>query len=380
MRQRTTIVWLGSITALALAGISGLLLTDQTTIFRVTIILSVAAALLNLLAIPFFLVGLKRFKTELRRAYILLCVGIGIFGLAQVQLPLVNLFHASAWVNTGAVAVPYLIGVICIFWGVRLLAGLLSIKTLWTSGLLALFATVVVSLAASFLPHVTVATDELSYDIALMLSIWNSVFITFAAVLAYKVRQKIGESYTHSINWLFRALVILSFAGWHYFATQLLFTAGDWYYDYSFAIVPFLAGAFALVIAGFTFDSIDVRRREGAVIPLPALATAPKEALTTTLSPSQELEVVLYVTNLVSNPTDIDTALSEIHQIASRTQLGRAPSLEDQKRVDSIYLRLEDYLLHRDPLRVFTRDELHGRIAHRFRLSSTVKTTLWPQS
>jgi len=379
MRQRTIIVWLGSIIALALASLSGLLLSDQTAIFRVSLGLAMAAALLNLFAIPFFLVGLKRFKPELRQAYSILSLGIGIFGLAQVQLPFVNFYSTTFWVDSGAIAVPYLAGVICIFWGMRMLARLLSIKTWWTSWLLPLLSAGVVALAISFVPHVAVATDELTYDLALWLTVWNSVFITLAAVLVYKVRQKIGPSYARSMNVLLSAFCILAFAGWHYLVVQLLFTVGDWYFDYSLAIAPFVVGALVIVIAGYTFDSIDVQH-ESRVTPTPEQGKSAPFELLTSLSPSQELEVVLYVTNLVSNPTDIDTVLDEIRLIAARTQPGQAPTLDDQKRVDAIYARLEDYLLHRDPLRVFTQDELHGRIAKRFGLSNGVKTTLWHRS
>jgi hypothetical protein len=376
MRQRTIIVWLGSIIALALASLSGLLLSDQTAIFRVSLGLAMAAALLSLFAIPFFLVGLKRFKLELRHAYSVLSLGIGIFGLAQVQLPFVNFYSNNFWIDSGAIAVPYLAGAICIFWGMRMLARLLSIKTWWASWLPPLLSAAALALAITFVPHVAVATDELIYDFALWLTVWNTVFIGFAAVLAYKVRQKIGPSYTRSMKVLFSSLCILAFAGVHYLAVQLLFTVGDWYVDYSIAIVPFVLGALAFVIAGYTFDSIDVQSENRAMPAPPQNTTAPAEPLTA-LSPSQELEVVLYVTNLVSNPTDIDTALDEIRLIAARTQPGQAPSFDDQKRVDAIYARLEDYLLHRDPLRVFTQDELHGRIAKRFGLSSGVKTSLW---
>lgn len=71
--------------------------------------------------IPLFLSGTRQFKTGLQRAYIFLCLGIGVFGLAQIQLPLVSLFNWSFWINSGGLAVPYLLGVICIFYGIRAL-------------------------------------------------------------------------------------------------------------------------------------------------------------------------------------------------------------------------------------------------------------------
>src|SRR5687768_1863057 len=97
--------------------ITGLLSAGRDLEFQITMTLSIMAALLNLLAIPFFLNGTRQFKAGLKRAYIFLCVGIGAFGLAQVQLPLITLFELEFWINSGGLAVPYLFGVIGIFYG-----------------------------------------------------------------------------------------------------------------------------------------------------------------------------------------------------------------------------------------------------------------------
>jgi hypothetical protein len=301
-----------------------------------------------------------------------------VFGLAQVQLPLINLYNIGFWVDSGAIALPYLIGVISIFWSMRSLTRLLEVKSIWRSGLVAFAATVLISAIVALLPHVKVAIDELSYHIALSLSIWNSVFITFATILAFKVRQQIGLSYADAMNWLFRALAILSFAGWHYTLVQVFFTINDWYYDYSIALIPFVVGGLTLVIAGFTFSSINNtdQKNDAALAPKATV----KKSSPTVLTPSQELEVIVYVANLASNPSDIDPILDEVRFITSRLQPGQAPSLEDQKVLDSVYTKLEDYLLHQDPLRVFTVDELHERIAKRFGFSNSVKTTLWLQN
>jgi hypothetical protein len=388
MKIRSTNIWLGSIGALTLAIVSGLVLTAHTAAFRITMMVSVAAALLNLLAIPFFLVGLKRFKVELQQTYVILCVGIGVFGLAQVQLPLVNLYSWDLWINDGGIAIPYLLGVILIFWSMRRLSQLLAIKTIWRSASFALLITIIVSLLAALLPHIKVATDELSYHIALALSIWNSVFITFATIVAFKVRGKIGVTYAHSVNWLSSALAVLSFAGWHYTITQLTLTSGDWYYDYSYPIVPFVIGAFLFVIAGSAFDAIDTQQdplnpvatpRDITSMPTsaPIIEELPITPSSSVLSPAQELDIVLYVANLVSNPSDIDLIIGDVHRIKSRVARGELPTPEDQKVLDHAYNRLEEYLLHQDALRVFTKDELQERIENRFRLDSAVKTTLW---
>lgn len=342
----------------------GLLVPSRGLEFQITISLSIIAALLNLLAIPFFLKGTRQFKAGLRRAYIFLCFGIGIFGLAQVQLPLVSLFNWSFWINSGGLALPYLLGVIGIFYGIRAFAKLLGIKTLWTSPAIALAATVVISLAATLLPHANVAEDDLSFYLALAISIWNSVFITFAAIAAFLIRKKIGEAYTRSTNWLCVALSVIAFAGWHYSIVQLTMTVGDWYYDYSLTIVPFVAGALALLVAGYTFSATD------------ALNT---KNVQPQLNASLELDIVLYVASLASNPTDIDVTLDTVRIMTSHRQPGRALSPADKRALADVFRKLENYLLHEDPLRTFSRDELHSGIMKRFKLTSSW-IALWQKS
>jgi hypothetical protein len=377
MKRLFTIAWIGTICALLLGVAAGLILPHQSSVIKVSMIFSVAAVLLSLLAIPFFIIGMKNFKIELKHAYVILCIGIGVFGIAQIQLPIINIIEASIWVDSGGIAIPYLVGVICIFWSMRILSRLLAIKSAWRSISLAMLATVIISLGIALLPHVKVSSDELSYHIALALSIWNSVFITFAAVLAYKVRQKIGLSYTSAMTWLFWGLAVLSFAGWNYTLAQLITTSGYWYWDYSIPLLPFVAGSLILVIAGYTFDAINAVTHTESPKSVPT--AQPLRRTTTILTPLQELDIVLYVANLVSNPTDIDIVLDDVRTITSRLQPGQAPTAEEQAKLDKVYKRLEEYLLHRDTLRVFTEDELRERIAKRFNLDGPIKTTLWPK-
>ncbi len=370
MKRYALIVWL-SLSGFIIGIISGLVLHNESLELRVTMALSVTAAVLNLMAIPFFLAGLKHFKAGLKRACITLCIGIGLFGLAQVQLPLVSLFEWGFWINSGGLAIPYLLGVVGIFWGIRSFTRLLAIKSLFDSPPLVLFATGIIAIAVALLPHITVATDELSYDIALALSVWNSVVITFAAILTFKLRQKIGATYTRSMTWLFGALAIISFAGWHYTIIQLTMTTGDWYYDYSFTIIPFVAGAYALMLAGYSFNSINNRLHEAD----------DTEASTKNQKPiptaSLELEIVLYVASLVSNPTEVDIILDNVRLITARSQPGRALPAKDQQILARVYAQLEDYLLHKDPLRVFAIDDLRTSIAKRFTLNDRIQRLLW---
>jgi hypothetical protein len=370
MNRRGYLVWASVVVLLAVGAAAFFLLADQSPSFRFTMMIAIDAALINLLAVPLFLIGMKRFKVELQQAYIVLSVGIGLFGLAQIQLPVVNLYHWNFWFDSGGIAIPYLVGVICIFWGMRSFAGLLAIKSPLRSFTVACMTTVIVSVAASFLPHVQTSISDTMFHVAVGLSIWNAVFITFSTILAFRIRQKIGVVYANSMNWLFAALVALTFAVWHYAVVQLLFKTGDWYYDYSIFIVPSDICAILFVIAGLAFNSIDAQHES-------VQDTTSVNPEISELSPSQELEVVLYMANFVSNPADISPIVQSIQDIKSEYILGSHLLPQDQKVVARAYAELETYLLQQDTLRVFTREELRRRIVQRFGLSDSVKTTLW---
>lgn len=371
MKRHLGIIWLCLIVIILGSIGAGLMLKDKGAEFQVTMTLSVMAVSLNLLAVPFFLLGTRQFKAQLRRAYIFLCFGIGIFGLAQIQLPLISILDLGFWINSGGLAIPYLLGVIGIFYGMRAFTALLRIKSSWTSPLIAFIVTILLSLGATLFPHVKVAEDDLSFYLALALSIWNSVFITFAAVMAFLVRARIGAAYTRSMNWLCTALSLLAFAGWHYSVVQLTMTTGDWYYDYSLTIVPFLAGAFVLLIAGYTFnttDAFNTKDKRGS------------EVRAKTQTSSLQLDVVVYVASLASRPTDIDVTLDTVRLITSRLRPGQALLPADKHALATVYQKLEKYLMHDDPLRKFSQEELRSGITKKFKLTDDAWALLWKKS
>lgn len=73
---------------------------------------------------------------------------------------------------------------------------------------------------------------------------------------------------------------------------------------------------------------------------------------------------IVYLASLVSNPQVIDPLLDEVRSItaampSAEYQLGD----HDQKSLEHVRDTLVDHLVHRDALRVFTLDELQGRLA-----------------
>lgn len=74
------------------------------------------------------------------------------------------------------------------------------------------------------------------------------------------------------------------------------------------------------------------------------------------------LELVTYAAGLVSNPTDIDPLLDPVRKITAMHAPGEDLSPTNQSVVFKVYLNLEEYLMTRDPIRTFTKDELRNRL------------------
>ncbi len=314
------------------------------------------AALFSLLAAPLFLVGLKHFKTSFRRAYIILCAGIGLFGLAQLQLPAVNFFNWQFWLDSGGAAAVYLFGSASMFWGVRSFARILGIRNNWTSipsGLLVFFA---LALAAALSPHVAIDSKEVMYDALLAIVVWNIVMIGYAAMTTLYIKRAIGASYARSIVWLSAALFALTFAGLHFLITRLVLNTGDWYFDYSVAVIPFTIGALLFVKAGYEFNAIGrALEGDGKEVERPA-----------ELSPAATLGIVTYVAGLASNIKNIDVILDDFRTLTSRLNSDSVLTDSDKSRLAVIYVKLENYLVDDEPLRKFTREELRRDITRKF--------------
>jgi hypothetical protein len=77
---------------------------------------------------------------------------------------------------------------------------------------------------------------------------------------------------------------------------------------------------------------------------------------------STPLEVVMTAATLVSSPKEIDPVLDKVRGITVRVKPGEARKPEDTSVLWGVYLKVEEYLTVKEPLRSFTKDELRGRL------------------
>jgi hypothetical protein len=321
-----------------------------------------AAALVAMLflgAATQFLSGLAAFKSGLRAAYRMLASGIILFSVAIVQLPVLGLFNLwdSAWINGGGAILPFVIAAALMYAGLRRFAFLLQLKkwylSAWTIG----GVTIVFTILSAVIANIGIQYSQEGADIYIAVIGWTTAYVLFAALVAQKISGMIGEDYQTSMLRLKVALFALTLSGVHEYSTSFYVHNGQWFVDTGTYLWPFVITGFLLVWAGYAFRLQAVKGIQEA--PKPMTSPIPVDG--------DYLNSITAVADLASRPQDIDLVLDEVRQITSSLSPGQTLTFKDKKRLITVYNRLEQYLLKNDPLRNFTKAELHMRVSPAFR-------------
>lgn len=296
-----------------------------------------------------FLGGVAQFKTQLRVAYILFSIGIILFGIALLQLPIIGFLDLwnSWWANSGLVIVPFVFATALIYAGVRQFVLLLGIKTQFASW----SRVIVVAAAATAIGFVTGHNfaryrDVAGTDTYIAVVGWSAVFITYAALLARKLVDRIGPFYQDAMRWLASSLTALTVAAWHEVAINYFMNNDSWYVAHGMSFWPFVVSGLLILRAGYAFTLL------GKEVPYIPVERAPSDTIDVAYAAS-----LASVAGLVS---DKENPLAKEAQAA-------AVGLKSEQHIVEYYDKLEAYLMHNDPLRTFERSELRNRLAPGFR-------------
>lgn len=72
--------------------------------------------------------------------------------------------------------------------------------------------------------------------------------------------------------------------------------------------------------------------------------------------------MVTHAAGLVSNSSAIDTLLDDVRAITVKLQPGENPSDKDSQILIEVYLKIEHYLITKEPIRTFTLKELRFQL------------------
>lgn len=174
-----------------------------------------------LLTIPFFLVtlhagiawlylsALSNFKQEFKRAFILICVGIILLAVVfshYIAIEFLGLAQLPLFRYGGITALATLCYAFMYF-GLRKYAGLLNIKSFFTSLPVLLGVAGVVVAAAVLVPHAKQQAFEPYFDLALACLWLFTMFLAFGAGVAKQITKNVTIAYAKSMHWLYVYLI-----------------------------------------------------------------------------------------------------------------------------------------------------------------------------
>lgn len=337
---------------------------EWTTLYWIMVSLTCAQGVMTFGAAWFFLSGLKNFKPGLRKAYILLCIGVLAFGLSQAQLIPMAYLDIKWWVTNGFFTLPYMTSFIFFFLGVRQFAKVLGVKTKWTSWPLAALASFATAGVLVMIPHAPSPLASGQYATVVGFTTVVSVFFAFAAGAAFRLRREIGPLYTKALTWLAIGLSIGVIGGFHYVFVEMAVRI-DWYYAGNLTVLFMFISSALTLYSGYAVREINEI----------SSSYVPKRV---SPDPLVFVEIVTYITNLVSRPTELDVALDDLRVVTSQlspTQ-SKLESTQEQK-VIKVYRKVEEYLVKKERLRIYTREDLRENITKKFKLTKQETNKLW---
>jgi hypothetical protein len=311
---------------------------------------SVATLVAEVGAIWFLLTSLRAFKQKLKVAYYFLV--IGIFAYALFLIPsIATIFDIGISLSLQPVLTltPYVSGAILIFMSVRLFAKQLAIRNIWSSFWFVAVCSLVIAVAVGYIARSPFPQiSQRTYEISMALVGLSTGFSMAATIVAIRIRRGLGGDYKKAVLWLVLALGMLSIAGIHELlmkSTGFVFTNMLAYFSYTFW--PYLATAILFLKASLAFKAISKKR-----------GVLPEDA--------GYLDVITYAAQLVSDPKAIDPILDKVRAI---TATGGAETLSasDKATLINVYLQLEDYLINKEPLLRFIKEELRAGLPEDFR-------------
>lgn len=298
-----------------------------------------------------FLTSLRAFKKELKVAYILLAIGILMFGLTQMQLPLSNVITVDPLKLSWFIVTASLLGSAIMFWAIIKFARLLNIRTGWSSPLIVVPGALVLAFLSTFLPHAPLeGISEKTIDGIFATFIASGSLCLATGITTLHIRSVLGNKYKAAMSWLAVAAFMAAFGCLHETVVKQLpyFNQFEVYFTYGIALWPFLATAILFLLASLSF-----RQTSQQALQLPENATS--------------LDVITYTAQLASNPLEIDTTLDKMRHITATHISGDKLTKTDETTLIGVYLTIEKYLTTKDPLRKFTKEELRDMLPEKFR-------------
>ena len=305
-----------------------------------------------------FLGGIRQFKALMQQAYTLMASGIILFGVALLQLPVIGFFDLwnSFWANSGLIIAPFIFSAGLVYAGMRRFSKLLGIKNILTSAWITFGFTIVMTVLSFFGGHYIARYHYIAgTDAYIAIVSWSASYFTYSAILSRFVLERVGPFYQDAMAWSSRALIVLSLSAWHEYTINYFMNNDTWYVSHGVSFIPFIISGIVIVRAGYAFSLV------GTSIPVIPVKSAPEEPVANPYVTSLESIAALVSKTSVASPI-----LQTVE--ATSTQAAASPTDASIKiRAVADYKKLENYLIHDEPLRTFNKEELRSKLDPKMR-------------
>lgn len=158
----------------------------------------------------FYLTALRNFKSEVRRAFVVICIGILLFAVAFSHYALISAFGLTEHPLLRYGGVTWLVSapLITIFYGLVLYARQVGVKSSLLRWPVVLGIFVASTVVVVVLPHAPV-TDEFLFDFWTTGAVMVLVFGTLGFWLSRKVAKVLTTAYAIPMRWLSRYMFVL---------------------------------------------------------------------------------------------------------------------------------------------------------------------------
>jgi len=323
--------------------------------------------------------GFGAFTSKLRRPYIVIFTGLSLAGLAYFELSaLAALGQLNAAIYGTLIVAPFIVSAMLTFAGTRMLAKAFGVRNIAMRWWFAIGIIVAASVLLAVMPHASSPTPESEFDFANALNIWAIVLFGLGAYHVLRIKRHSSVAFINPLAWLSLSLFTTSvLAGG---GSTLMVMAVGGASDQAILLAALVPSCFAAVLflrSAYSFNKIVYSTDTAGLSVARNFFGKPLESLTETSTTS--VDIVMYTAGLVSNPSEIDPLLEHVRLVTSHLQNGQQIAEQDEQTLMNVYLQVEDYLLNKESLRVFTKDSLRQDVAQKLRLTAGTVGTFWPK-
>jgi hypothetical protein len=309
-----------------------------------------------------FLRALRGFNPELKPAYRLLAVSTLLYGIFTLIYPIIEYFGLWGSIEWSIVSYSsFFFGGPLMYLSVRQFYKRLGFGGVVASLPVFLGFALIAWAVYIFTPHAPeVWPTETLHDAMQFITLLPLVSYAAAAYMSLRVLQRTGRDYNKAFGFLLAGLVLQTIAA----ATVIVLEVigyENWYFESRSMWIPIITGDLAILLAGYFFNRIGSQTN-----------SKPRK------NTASSMEIITYAANMASDVTKVDPLLDKMRTVTAALAPDQPLSATDQRHLSDVYLGVEQYLAHDDPLRRVEPRELRQQIEGQFTVSSTDASTFWP--